>query len=147
MAWLYYVPLAKTHEEAAPGGEHVVRVQRSGSTREPQRRAPGETRAGPVREKARAPPSRPAHYYTHRCDSAHRRGGDFVSAHKRVRRVVRAHAGRATAARTHTHTHTEMGRGGSAQPDRSRREASRHICMFSHCCINYGWNTGGVSLI
>lgn len=25
-------------------------------------------------------------------------------------------------------------------------EALRHICMFSHCCINYGWNTDGVLL-
>lgn len=26
-------------------------------------------------------------------------------------------------------------------------EALRHIFMFSHCCINYGWNTDGVLLI
>lgn len=26
-------------------------------------------------------------------------------------------------------------------------EALRYICMFSHCCINYGWNTDGVSSI
>lgn len=26
-------------------------------------------------------------------------------------------------------------------------EALRHICMFSHCCINYGWNTDSVLLI
>ena len=26
-------------------------------------------------------------------------------------------------------------------------EAWRRICMFSHCCINYGWNTDGVLLI
>lgn len=26
-------------------------------------------------------------------------------------------------------------------------EAWRYICMFSHCCINYGWNTDGVSRI
>lgn len=26
-------------------------------------------------------------------------------------------------------------------------EALGHTCMFSHCCINYGWNTDSVSII
>lgn len=50
-----------------------------------------------------------------------------------------------------TPTNTEWGATGSVAPllDHSLRstEALRHICMFSHCCINYGWNTDSVLLI